>query len=180
MNREQKENCFDRVKPKNDYVNNLKAGKQHISTLVDTIMFLFQYHKSYIYGVFFVLRMKYSGRCHTEGHEENIVAVGAYYLHVDDELEGGALKFRPKDAPDMHVYEEIQTDFEVSLIGTGAAVVFSNSMPHCFRQIRNLTQDDGRRRTFLNFFIVDPDQPIHHPLNERILAPIDTVFEILH
>jgi hypothetical protein len=80
----------------------------------------------------------------------------------------------------MHVYEEIQTDFEVSLIGSGAAVVFSNSMPHRFRQIHNLTQDDGRRRTFLNFFIVDPDQPIHHRLNERILAPIDTVFEILH
>ena len=39
-------------------------------------------------------------------------------------------------------------------------IVFSNTIPHRFRQISNLTNDDGRRRTFLNFFIVDPDQPI--------------------
>ena len=40
-------------------------------------------------------------------------------------------------------------------------IVFSNTIPHRFRQISNLTNDDdGRRRTLLNFFIVNPDQPI--------------------
>lgn len=53
-------------------------------------------------------------------------------------------------------------------------------MPHRFRKIRNLTTDDGRRRTFLNFFIVDPDQPINLPLNKLVLAPIDVIFGILH
>ncbi|CAF3386409.1 unnamed protein product [Rotaria sp. Silwood1] len=122
--------------------------------------------------------MKYSGRWHTEGQTENIVAVGVYYLHVDPELEGGALKFRPKKGP-QDWYEGINIDFEVTSIRTGTAIVFSNSMPHRFRQIRNLTPDDGRRRTFLNFFIVDPDQPINLQLSELVLAPMDTIVSIL-
>jgi hypothetical protein len=122
--------------------------------------------------------MKYSGRWHTEGYTENIVAVGVYYLDIDDQLEGGTLKFRPKEAP-RGSYELIQTNHYVSSIRTGTAVVFSNSIPHRFQQIRNLTRDDGRRRTFLNFFIVDPDQPIQLSSYEIVYAPKDFIIQVL-
>ncbi|UJR32942.1 hypothetical protein I4U23_020403 [Adineta vaga] len=122
--------------------------------------------------------MKYSGRWHTEGHTENIVAVGVYYLHVDDELEGGALKFRPKYACQKY-YDEIETDHFISCVKTGAGVVFSNSIPHRFQQIRNLTHDNGRRRTFLNFFIVDPEQPIELKSDAIIRAPKDVIIGTL-
>jgi hypothetical protein len=84
------------------------------------------------------------------------------------------LKFRPKYAP-QNWYEGIETDHEVTSVQSDTAVVFSNSIPHRFRQIRNLTKDDGRRRTFLNFFIVDPEQPIHPEWNEIIHAPKDMI-----
>ncbi|CAF0913740.1 unnamed protein product [Adineta ricciae] len=122
--------------------------------------------------------MKYSGRWHTEGHTENIIAVGVYYLHVDDQLEGGALKFRPRYAPQDY-YDGIQTDHCISSVQTGAAIVFSNSIPHRFQQIRNLTSDDGRRRTFLNFFIVDPNEPIPVSSNSIICAPKDVIVDTL-
>lgn len=122
--------------------------------------------------------MKYAGRWHTEGHTENIVAVGVYYLHIDDELEGGTLKFRPKCGP-QEWYAGIKTDYEVTSVKSGTCVVFSNCIPHRFRQIRNLTRDDGRRRTFLNFFIVDPDQPIEINRKELVLASRDTISNIL-
>ena len=122
--------------------------------------------------------MKYSGRWHTEGQTENIVAVGVYYLHIDDQLEGGTLKFRPKYASQSW-YSEIETDYKVSSVQTGAAVIFSNSIPHRFQQIRNLTHDDGRRRTFLNFFIVNPEQPIHLQSNSVILSPQYIIIQTL-
>lgn len=122
--------------------------------------------------------MKYSGRWHTEGHTENIVAVGVYYLHIDDQLEGGTLKFRPKNGP-SDTYNDIETDHEVTSVQSGTAVVFSNAIPHRFRQIRNLTEDDGRRRTFLNFFIVDPDQPIETNWNQIIHVPRNFIIDIL-
>ena len=120
--------------------------------------------------------MKYSGRWHTEGQTENIIAVGVYYLDIDDQLEGGSLKFRPKVSPSG--YENIETDHYVSSVQTGTAVVFSNSIPHRFQQIRNLTRDDGRRRTFLNFFIVDPEQPIQLQSNEIIYAPRNLITQV--
>jgi hypothetical protein len=81
--------------------------------------------------------MKYSGRWHTEGNTENIIAAGVYYVHFDHKLEGGALKFRPKEGPQPSY--NIRTDEEV-LVSTDAAIVFSNSIPHRFRQIRNLSK----------------------------------------
>ncbi|CAF3335477.1 unnamed protein product [Rotaria sp. Silwood2] len=123
--------------------------------------------------------MKYSGRWHTEGKTENIVAAGVYYLHIDDQLEGGTLKFRPKYGP-QNWYEGVEIDHRISSIQTGTAIVFSNSIPHRFQQIRNLTSDDGRRRTFLNFFIVDPEQQIPMKSNNVLRAPKDIIIEILH
>ncbi|CAF3349654.1 unnamed protein product [Rotaria sp. Silwood2] len=121
--------------------------------------------------------MKYAGRWHTEGSTENIIAAGVYYVHVDDELKGGALKFRPKHAPQP--WYDISTDKEVS-VSTDAAIVFSNTIPHRFRQIRNLTEKNGLRRTFLNFFIVDPYKPIDlYNYSSRVLAPLDIIISIL-
>eukprot|EP01113_Clastostelium_recurvatum_P012559 TRINITY_DN1651_c7_g1_i2.p1 TRINITY_DN1651_c7_g1~~TRINITY_DN1651_c7_g1_i2.p1 ORF type:complete len:380 (-),score=33.82 TRINITY_DN1651_c7_g1_i2:60-1199(-) len=100
--------------------------------------------------------MSYAGRWHTEGQTEHIVAAGVYYAHVDSLLEGGALKFRPMNGPQP--YYEIQTDHEVH-VKQGAAIVFSNTIPHRFRKIANNSSQPGRR-TFLNFFVVDPARPI--------------------
>ncbi|CAF1194575.1 unnamed protein product [Adineta steineri] len=99
--------------------------------------------------------MKYSGRWHTEGQTENIVAVGVYYLDIDDQLEGGSLKFRPKVGPNKSYADGIEMNHYVSSIKT-----------------------DGRRRTFLNFFIVDPEQPIEISPNEIVYAPKDFLIQI--
>ena len=99
------------------------------------------------------LGMTYSGRWHTEGQTENILGVGVYYMDVDRRLRHGALKFRPKEASDLPI-----DDHEVN-VHTGAGIVFENSIPHRFRQMKNPT-DSSRRRTFINFFVVDPRHPI--------------------
>lgn len=121
--------------------------------------------------------MKYAGRWHTEGNTENIIAAGVYYVYFDDELEGGALKFRPKEAPQP--WYNIPTDVEVA-VSTDAAVVFSNTIPHRFRQIRNLTEQNNRRRTFLNFFIVEPSKPIDLNIYSTCtLTTLDIILSIL-
>ncbi|UJR17982.1 hypothetical protein I4U23_004883 [Adineta vaga] len=104
--------------------------------------------------------VKYSGRWHTEGRTENIEAVGVYYLYIDDELEGGALKFRPSRTPDK-TYAE-WSNIEVNryvMPRTDTAIVFANSLPHRFCSMRNATSI-ARRRTFINFFVVSPNYPI--------------------
>ncbi len=107
--------------------------------------------------------MKYSGRWHTEGHSENIQAVGVYYLHIDNELEGGALKFRPPVAPSPSYAEGSGINVNRYVMPeTNAAVVFNNYLPHRFCSIRNSTSV-ARLRTFLNFFVVNPSLPINAP-----------------
>ena len=118
--------------------------------------------------------MTYTGRWHTEGQTENIVAVGVYYLFIDECLEGGALKFRPKLAPQPW-YGSMETDQFIPNLKTGAAVVFSNSIPHRFEEIRNFTTENERRRTFLNFFIVDPNHRIPMRSDQIIRAPQDFI-----
>lgn len=121
--------------------------------------------------------MKYAGRWHTEGNTENIIAAGVYYVYFDDELEGGALKFRPKHGPQP--FYDILTDVEVS-VSTDASIVFSNIIPHRFRQIRSLTQENNLRRTFLNFFIVGPGKPINlNSYSTRTLTSLDIILPIL-
>jgi hypothetical protein len=100
----------------------------------------------------------YSGRWHVEGLTENIVAAGVYYAHMDPHLKGGNLKFRPKKSPNSHYYSEA-TSCEVP-VTDGCAVVFSNNLPHRFRNIENTSPTEGGRRLFLNFFIVDPEMKI--------------------
>jgi len=112
-------------------------------------------------GIVSFLGTKYSGRWHTEGCTEHIQAVGVYYLHIDDQLEGGALKFRPAIAPCK--WQADHAGFEIDRYAmpvTDAAIVFDNSLPHRFCSIRNSTSV-ARRRTFLNFFVVCPQYPIH-------------------
>mmetsp|Transcript_9360 Transcript_9360/g.14460 ORF Transcript_9360/g.14460 Transcript_9360/m.14460 type:complete len:564 (-) Transcript_9360:369-2060(-) len=121
----------------------------------------------------------YTGRWHTEGYSENIIATGVYYLDVSEATTGGNLSFRPPETPSYGYYEGRTTteaaagpsehvgyDFEwwfhyvrdVSVSG-GTAVVFSNDTPHRFRTITNDT-DDVQERLFINFFIVDPATPL--------------------
>jgi hypothetical protein len=100
--------------------------------------------------------MTYAGRWHVEGQNENIVAVGVYYLQLDEGLSGGNLKFRPTDSPQP--FYDIESDCELD-VKQGSAVVFSNMMPHRFRKIENNTFEE-KRRTFLNFFVVDPSRPL--------------------
>lgn len=111
---------------------------------------------------------KYTGRWHTEGYSENIVAGVVYYLDVSEETTGGALSFRPRQTPalpystsDSRDSDEVKWSRFVKNvpIRTGTAVAFANSIPHRFRSIRNDT-DHAQRRLFLNFFVVDPATPL--------------------
>lgn len=114
---------------------------------------------------------KYSGRWHTEGFTENIRAVGVYYLHIDDELEGGALKFRPSKAPSQYYAEYGNFDINRYMMPeTDTAIVFDNCLPHRFCSIRNTTFI-ARRRTFLNFFVVC----LRHPINALSISDLPLI-----
>ncbi len=97
----------------------------------------------------------YEGHWHTEGRTEHCVAVGVYYANIDDGLEGGSLKFRVKDIKSNHV----ETCDPEILLKSESAIVFPNTLPHRFRAIFNKTSK-GKRRTFINFFILDPTWPL--------------------
>jgi len=101
-------------------------------------------------------RQSYSGHWHVEGFTENIIAAGVYYLEIPDELWEGGLKFRPHSNP--HPMYNIDTDIDVR-VKQGSALVFSNTLPHRFKKIFNNTEREIRR-TFINFFIVDPTKPL--------------------
>eukprot|EP01119_Soliformovum_irregulare_P009083 TRINITY_DN22214_c0_g1_i1.p1 TRINITY_DN22214_c0_g1~~TRINITY_DN22214_c0_g1_i1.p1 ORF type:complete len:544 (+),score=128.21 TRINITY_DN22214_c0_g1_i1:46-1677(+) len=98
----------------------------------------------------------YAGRWHTEGVNENIIAAGVYYCHVDPDLTGGNLKFRPSSAPQD--WYDIETDYEAPVC-EGGAIFFANTIPHRFRKIFN-QGSEKQVRSFLNFFIVDPKRPL--------------------
>jgi len=128
----------------------------------------------------------YTGRWHTEGYSENIVAAAVYYIDVSNDTTGGNLSFRPKETPnsyyygfrettegnastegDFHHVEREGPDVDETEwwhhyirdipVSSGTAAVFSNTIPHRFRTIHNDT-DDAQERLFINFFIVDPDK----------------------
>lgn len=97
-----------------------------------------------------------------EGYSENIAATGVYYLDVSDLTSGGNLSFRPPQSPALDDgdedggWSELVKNVQVS---TGTAVAFGNTIPHRFRTIHNET-DDVQCRLFINFFIVDPSNPL--------------------
>uniref|UniRef100_A0A7S1YNR5 DUF4246 domain-containing protein n=1 Tax=Grammatophora oceanica TaxID=210454 RepID=A0A7S1YNR5_9STRA len=115
----------------------------------------------------------YTGRWHTEGFSENVLAAGVYYVDVSEDTNGGDLSFRPSGTPDKPYYHGPEGDdseedrgpaFWSSFIKdvsvqTGTAVVFNNSIPHRFRTIRNDT-DQVQCRLFMNFFVVDPSKEL--------------------
>ncbi|UJR19560.1 hypothetical protein I4U23_022690 [Adineta vaga] len=115
--------------------------------------------------------MKYSGRWHTEGQTENIVAGGVYYLHVDSNLQGGALKFRSEEASPSTCHE--------TNVYTGCGIVFENCTPHRFRQMHNLSNKNCRR-TFLNFFIVDLQYPIPLDSSNLCFGYYEQIYEVLN
>ncbi|CAF2851786.1 unnamed protein product [Rotaria sp. Silwood2] len=195
------EKIFEKIVPMFKKLNVLNSG--NVDTRLQVIVKVQSYNIK--------PGIKYSGRWHTEGYEEGIVAVGVYYVHIDDKLEGGALKFRPAKLPyanyggegkpellddgpgyyrsviekreprhlRSHFYEDVN---RYVIPQTDTAIVFSNSLPHRFCSIRNRTQR-SRRRTFLNFFIVDPCQPILRSpeleISNLILVSYEACYKLL-
>jgi len=104
--------------------------------------------------------MKYSGKWHIEGKTENIVAAGVYYCNIDQGFQEDKLLYRNyvSPSPSFLSYLRRTTDYEID-ISDGSAVVFSNTLPHRFKELINSTKST-LTRTFLNFFIVDPSKPI--------------------
>jgi len=104
--------------------------------------------------------MKYSGKWHIEGKTENIVAAGVYYCNTDKGFPEDKLLYRNYVSFDPLQGEFIRRvpTYEVD-VANGSAVVFSNTLPHRFKELANTTQAT-LTRTFLNFFIVDPCNPI--------------------
>jgi hypothetical protein len=105
--------------------------------------------------------MTYKGFWHREGMLENIVAVGVYYVDVEEGIVGGSVKFRsPGEVPDPHYAEYVEPKPELSVRAThNSCMVFANSVPHRVRMMRNRSSS-VQKRTFVNFFIVDPKQPL--------------------
>lgn len=83
-----------------------------------------------------------------------------HFLCEQTELEGGNVKFRPDSSPN-DTYAEWSNIITSSqaLVKEGAALVFANYIPHRFRKIVN-RDNKPHRRTFINFFIVDPTKPL--------------------
>jgi len=104
--------------------------------------------------------MKYSGKWHMEGKTENIVAAGVYYCNIEKGFREDKLLFRNSVFPDETYAEQLYRtpDYEIDVLD-GSAVVFSNTLPHKFKELANLS-NSPITRTFLNFFIVDPSKPI--------------------
>jgi len=120
--------------------------------------------------------VQYSGKWHREGFRENIVASGVYYAEIEDGLHGGSLKFRlargPTESYARHAegMDGYPTTRELP-IHEGRAVVFGNELPHRFRALSNLG-DKTAKRTFLTFFVVDPNQRIPSTADMQIILPI--------
>lgn len=89
-----------------------------------------------------------------------MVQIEYFISSLPSVLEGGNVKFRPDACPEPFYAEtyQIQTSADAS-VKEGAAIVFGNTIPHRFRMIKNSTAEH-RRRTFINFFIVDPNKPL--------------------
>jgi len=105
--------------------------------------------------------MKYLGKWHIEGKTENIVAGGVYYCNIDKGFQEDKLTYRNYVFPDPGYAEDLHRvpDYDIDVMD-GTAVVFSNTLPHKFNQLANSTKETITR-TFLNFFIVDPSDPIY-------------------
>jgi len=109
----------------------------------------------------------YDGFWHREGQNERIVAVGVYYVDVPSGLKGGCLKFRaPDEPPDPGYNEYAQESSDVSVkANSNSACIFSNILPHRVRLLENQS-DSFKQRTFINFFIVDPDYDLPTTTNQ--------------
>lgn len=104
-------------------------------------------------------RSSYSGKWHIEGCDERVTHVGVYYVQVEEGLTGGALKFRIPEGPSESYGGNPDLAEVQCLPVTGSAVAFSNTLPHRFRKIVN-DSDEMKRRLFVNFFILDPQNQV--------------------
>jgi hypothetical protein len=64
-------------------------------------------------------------------------------------------------------------------VHTNAAIVVENSMPHSFRQIRNLTERNCRG-TFINFSIVDSRYPLNLDSSQICLCYSDQIWNLFN
>ena len=104
---------------------------------------------------------QYSGRWHTEGMLEKVVAAGVFYVDVDAGLTGGDLKFRPASVPNRGYRRLNEQLGRVNLCvpcPTNSAVTFAN-IPHRFLAIQNATAG-AAARLFVNVFVLDTDAPL--------------------
>jgi hypothetical protein len=110
----------------------------------------------------------YSGHWHVEGlSEEHVAGSAVYYCHIDRNLVGGGVRFRPASVPQPH---ESFTDTADVVTRQGRGVVFRN-MPHRVRRIENTALAGGAAadealRTFVSFFMVDPHTRLTSTANE--------------
>jgi hypothetical protein len=98
----------------------------------------------------------YKGHWHREGLDENIVAVGVYYVDIGN-LAGGAIKFRSAGkvpSPSYEQYCDSKPQISVATKQNGC-VAFANAIPHRVRMMCNIT-NEAQTRTFVNVFVVDP------------------------
>eukprot|EP01084_Bolivina_argentea_P138034 243101_1 len=105
----------------------------------------------------------YSGEWHQEGLTENIILTGLYYWEYDGGLTGGNLKFRNKKIPgQLSDFNEKYLCYKEVSLGKGKAIVFDNDeLVHRLRMLKNLTDLKNQSKSFLAFFIVDPEKPIN-------------------
>lgn len=93
----------------------------------------------------------YEGDFHKEGINENIVAVGIYYYHIDPRLRGGAVLVNQK-----------YNDSYSICVEQGTALVFDNTfLIHRTERLsvpltKNPTTTTAAKRKSLSFFIVNP------------------------
>eukprot|EP01084_Bolivina_argentea_P274000 466865_1 len=100
-------------------------------------------------------RTGYKGTWHTEGLTENIAYVGIYFWEWDKQLSGGDLIFRQK-----RERESYESQTWVSLM-EGSCVVFDNfELVHKVQTLKNISDKIQHIRSFLAFFVVDPNKPI--------------------
>ena len=85
--------------------------------------------------------MKYSGKWHIEGKTEHIVAAGVYYCNIDNGFQEDKLVYRNNIFPDpgYALDSNLDVDYELE-VQDGTSVVFSNVLPHKFKQLVNITK----------------------------------------
>jgi len=120
----------------------------------------------------------YEGYWHMEGiPQEKIAGVGLYYYEVGNTLNGCALRFRPKKVT-YYFSEPVYSpeNDAVIPIQEGTAIVFSNdSLVHKCSLVKNTSQYNTAKRSYVGFFVINPDVSISsNSTNSPVPLPFTT------